>query len=252
MNIDSLIGSVMKGFDMTVVTDDDGKGGKTEKQVIIRKGNGTANSCSYSFNFDSLEKHMKEIRTDEDGTNTIIITTPDDKDGKGEKKVIIKKGSNGYMYNSDGEEIDIKHFEGDGEGKTSTIIITGPDEKNGKKVIVRSTVTVVDDADKKEGKRKERKKDGSSGSTQKMETADELKFYPNPSDGKFNVEYELKSKETAVLTIMDASGKELFRDEIKGGGKYSKQIDLGGKGKGVFVLNLVQGNKSISRKIVIE
>jgi hypothetical protein len=118
------------------------------------------------------------------------------------------------------------------------------DGKNGKKVIVKSSVIVIDDADSKKDGRKEKSKD--------KESAEDLKFYPNPSDGKFTVEYDLKSKETAVLTITDASGKQLFKDEIRGGGKYVKQIDLGGKGKGVFILNLQQGRKSISRKIVIE
>ena len=84
------------------------------------------------------------------------------------------------------------------------------------------------------------------------ETKDDLKFYPNPSDGKFTIEYDVKDKEPAVITVLDENSKQLFKDEIKGGGKYSKQVDLGGKGKGVFILNLTQGKKSISKKIIIE
>jgi hypothetical protein len=253
MNVDSLISSAMSGFNMTVITDDEeGKDGKKEKKVIIKKGNGSSSSYSYSFNLDSLEQNLKQLeiemeKFEKDGNKTIIITTPDNKDGKkGENKIIIKKGSSGYIYNSDGEEIDIQQFEGDGDGKSSTIIITSPDEKDGKKVIVRSSVVVIDDKDKSK-KKKRKEKEGSS-----HETADDLKFYPNPSDGKFTVEYDLKTKEPATLTILDANGKLLFEEEIKGGGKYTKQIDLGGKGKGVFILNLKQGKKSISRKIVIE
>jgi hypothetical protein len=239
VNIDSLIGSVMNGFNMTVTTDgDDGKG---EKKIIIKKGNGKEENIN-----------IQKFGDDEDGSNTIIITTPDDKGDKKDRQVIIKKekgSGNSYSYSMDSDDGDVSMDFSDGDekgSKNNVIVITTKDKdgKNGKKVIVKSSVIVIDDADSKKDGRKEKSKD--------KESAEDLKFYPNPSDGKFTVEYDLKSKETAVLTITDASGKQLFKDEIRGGGKYVKQIDLGGKGKGVFILNLQQGRKSISRKIVIE
>jgi hypothetical protein len=240
LNIDSLVGEVMNGFNMTVITDDD-KDGKGEKKVVIRQGSGKEEDV-----------RIQKFGDDEDGNNTFIITTPDDKGGKKEEKVIIKKekGSNGsYSYTIDSDEgnVNMDLSNGDGkDGSNSVIVITANDKdgKNGKKVIVRSSVIVIDDNDKPDGKKKEVKEE--------RESAGDLKFFPNPSDGRFTVEYDLKSKETAVLTITDANGKQLFRDEIRGGGKYSKQIDLGSSGKGVFILNLQQGKKSISRKIVIE
>jgi len=142
--------------------------------------------------------------------------------------------------------MNIQEFENDGDGeKNSTIIITSPSDKDGKKVVVKTSVIVIDDGDKTSMKKRSHEKNGG-------EEKDDLKFYPNPSDGKFTIEYDVKDKEVAVITVLDGNGKQVFKDEVKGGVKYSKQVDLGGSGKGVFILNLTQGKKSISKKIIIE
>lgn len=228
--------------------------GKDNGKKIVKEEESKSMSQSFSFDVDSLMKTIKmEINIDslvnsiKSGMNFTIVT--DDKDEKkgGEKKIIIKKqGANGYSFSTDSLNMNIEEFENDGAGgKNSTIIITSPGDKDGKKVMVKTSVIVIDDNDKGNGRKEKHNKNDN-------ETKDDLKFYPNPSDGKFNIEYELKDKETAVITVLDANGKQLFKDEIKGGGKYSKSVDLGGKGKGVFILNLTQGKKSISKKIIIE
>ena len=222
------------------------KGDQKEQTITMNK--------SFSFDVDSLMKTMKiEMNIDSlvnsvmNGFDFTIVT--DDKDGKndGEKKVIIKKsGKNVFSFSTDSLDMNFEQFDTDGDGgKNSTIIITSPGDKDGKKVVVKTSVIVIDDTDKSTQKKRSHGKND-------QESKDDLKFYPNPSDGKFTIEYDLKDKETALITVLDANGKQLFKDEIKGGGKYSKTVDLGGKGKGVFILNLTQGKKSISKKIIIE
>lgn len=215
-------------------------------------------SKTFSFDIDSLMKSCKiEINIDSvmkevaNGFNFTVITDDDSKDGdKNMKKVIVKKsGASSYSFSTDSSNVVNISEDNDGDGKTSTIIITTPGDKDGKKVIVKSSVIVIDDKNKSDKKNKKEKKvirveDGDK---------DELKFFPNPSDdGKFTIEYELKGKEPATLTITDANGKQLYKEVIKSEGKYSRQIDLGNKGKGVFILNLQQGKKSISQKLIIE
>ena len=194
LNIDSLVNAIDKGFDFTMITDDDKDKKNGEKKVIIKKSGSNSTSYSYSFDTDSLDADVKIMN-----------------DGTGEK--------------------------------SSTIIITTPGDKDGKKVIVRSSVIVIDDNDKPHEKKKMKKEE---------ESDNDLKFYPNPSDGKFTIEYDIKDKAPALISVTDMNGKILFKDEVKGGGRYTKQLDLGNSGKGTFILNLQQGKRSISKKIVIQ
>jgi hypothetical protein len=210
---------------------------------------------TFAFDFDSLSKICKiELNIDSlmnainQGFDFTVITDNDKNAKHGEKKVIIKKsGSNSssysYSFDTDSLDADVKIMnDGDGE-KNSTIIITSPGDKDGKKVIVRSSVIVIDDNNKPHEKKKIRKEE---------ESDNDLRFYPNPSDGKFTIEYDIKDKAPAMISITDMNGKILFKDEVKGGGKYTKQLDLGNNGKGTFILNLQQGKRSISKKIVIQ
>src|ERR1051326_3025233 len=88
LNIDSLVNAIDKGFDLTMITDDDKDKKNGEKKVIIKKSGSNSTSYSYSFDTDSLDADVKIMN---DGTgekrSTIIITTPGDKEGK---KVIVR------------------------------------------------------------------------------------------------------------------------------------------------------------------
>ena len=221
---------------------EDKKTGKEENEERI-----TMNK-NFTFDIDSMMKTFKiELNIDSmmnsigNGFN-FKIETDDDHNGK-EKTILLKRtGTNMYSFSTDSASVDINITNDEkGDGKNSTIIITTDDGDKNKKVIVKTSVVTVEEK-RSTGKKMNRKEDDDT----------EVKFYPNPSDGKFTIEYELKSKEPAVITITDVNGKQLFKDMIKGGGKYSKQVDLGNNGKGIFILNLQQGKKSISKKIVIE
>ena len=116
---------------------------ETGNQKDENNSNSIAMTKSFSFDVDSLMKSIRmEINIDslmnsiKNGFDFTIVTDDDEKgkDGKNEKKVIIKKsGKNGFSFSTDSMNMNIEQFDTDGEGgKNSTIIITSPGDKDGK------------------------------------------------------------------------------------------------------------------------
>ena len=83
-------------------------------------------------------------------------------------------------------------------------------------------------------------------------TLDEFNFYPNPSDGEFNLQFKGKGKPTEVR-ITDINGKEIYREELQGfSGSYDKEINLSDAPKGIYLLQVIQGARATNKKIIIE
>jgi len=82
---------------------------------------------------------------------------------------------------------------------------------------------------------------------------DDVAFYPNPNDGHFQLKFNLSDGGDAAIRIMNSNGKEIYRELVKGStGQYNKQIDISGMGKGIFYLQVVQGERYATRKILIQ
>lgn len=80
----------------------------------------------------------------------------------------------------------------------------------------------------------------------------ELKFYPNPNDGRFTLEADPVKKGNVTLQITDISGRVVLNRQLSGEGLIREEIDISESGAGIYFLTLEQGKKSISKKIVIE
>jgi len=155
-----------------------------------------------------------------------------------EKKVMIIKDKE--IYN------DVDDIEAllESLGIDIDIDITDKDGKTKKRVIVKKIVKIEDmDEDftneRKKGPNKELK-------------VENLRFYPNPNDGKFTLDFEGINNGTIEITVTDMNGKVLFSDIVRGKEKYSKEIDISSESKGVYFLNLRQGKKAVTKKLVVE
>lgn len=81
---------------------------------------------------------------------------------------------------------------------------------------------------------------------------DALQYYPNPSNGRFNFKFSITEPCKTVITIFNANGQEVYYEVINNyAGDYSRSIDLSANGKGIYFLNIEQGNKTINEKLVI-
>ena len=188
------------------------------------------------FHFEvDMDKLMQDldldIRSGDDGKNVII------RNGKG-KTIIIK--------NDDAD--DMESLKEDPKAKTNTqsksIIIRDEKGKDRKKVIVSTSVTVIDLDQKKED-------DVYESVKKKRGEEPGFSFYPNPSDGTFTLDLELKNNDPALVSITDLNGTEIYHETVKGDGRVSKVINLKDR-KGTFIVVIKQNKRTTSKKIIIE
>ncbi|MCF8365965.1 MAG: T9SS type A sorting domain-containing protein, partial [Bacteroidales bacterium] len=80
-----------------------------------------------------------------------------------------------------------------------------------------------------------------------------MKFSPNPSNGKFNLSFTLKEKKKITINIYDINGNVVYTETLKDfQGEYSKEIDISNQESGTFFLQIVQGLYDIIKKIIIQ
>ncbi|HXH18213.1 MAG TPA: PDZ domain-containing protein [Chitinophagales bacterium] len=80
-----------------------------------------------------------------------------------------------------------------------------------------------------------------------------LFFSPNPNSGKFHLSFELPEKGKTTVKIFDVSNKEIYTEPLgKFSGKYDKQIDISENARGIYFLQIVQDNKVLNKKIIIQ
>ena len=82
---------------------------------------------------------------------------------------------------------------------------------------------------------------------------DDLKFSPNPNNGKFNLSFSLKSHEDVQVSIFNLEGKSVYEESLKNfTGKYSRDMDLSAQPKGGYYVKIAQKGKASMKKMVID
>lgn len=88
------------------------------------------------------------------------------------------------------------------------------------------------------------------------ETPDEeLTVYPNPSNGNITVDYNLDKDELVTLSLYDMKGQLLSNvidNERQHSGKHSQTLLLPELASGIYILKMTQGEKQISRQLIVE
>jgi hypothetical protein len=80
---------------------------------------------------------------------------------------------------------------------------------------------------------------------------EDFTVFPNPTDGKFHVEFSADPVPT-VVSIYNTAGKEIFRDmQDAFSGHYSREIDLSDQSLGPLVLSVEQDGKVFTEKIIV-
>ena len=82
---------------------------------------------------------------------------------------------------------------------------------------------------------------------------EDLTFFPNPApNGQFKVRFNLPEEGELSIKVSNPEGKEVFsRYFERFGGTYSERIDLSDQKDGIYLLEIAQDKKRITRKIVI-
>lgn len=79
-----------------------------------------------------------------------------------------------------------------------------------------------------------------------------LRIYPNPSQGKFNVEFFVENSTEVKLKIFDIRGRSLMNKTYDVFGNFSQELNLNNLSTGVNLMELNDGTNNFTKKIIIE
>lgn len=80
-----------------------------------------------------------------------------------------------------------------------------------------------------------------------------FKLYPNPSNGDFHLSFETVDYEKAFIKISDVTGRTVFTREYRDvGNVFAENIVVNNISSGIYLLQISNGNKMSTRKLVIE
>jgi hypothetical protein len=96
--------------------------------------------------------------------------------------------------------------------------------------------------------------DVSAVATKQTQTiTNSLLVYPNPSTGIFTVKYNNKGKFAASITIRNIMGQIVYRTSSKDYfNSLQENINITGKTKGIYMVEILSGDKKITSKILIQ
>lgn len=81
---------------------------------------------------------------------------------------------------------------------------------------------------------------------------EELKFFPNPTDGNFRMSFFLPQRGQTAIYIYDVEGKEVVRKDLGNfQGNWDNNIDLSHLNSGTYILNITQNNLRLAEKIIV-
>lgn len=80
---------------------------------------------------------------------------------------------------------------------------------------------------------------------------EEISFFPNPGVGVINLSFSTSDKSDVSVVVFDASGNKVYTEEKKDfAGEYKNIIDISTQPNGTYYLQIMQGEKSYSKKMV--
>ncbi|MCB9190546.1 MAG: PDZ domain-containing protein [Flavobacteriales bacterium] len=78
-----------------------------------------------------------------------------------------------------------------------------------------------------------------------------IEFAPNPSDGQFNLAFDLPKKQNTRVMVFNQTGQKVYEELLNNfDGSYRNQIDISAQPSGVYFLIIAQQDKQFTRKIV--
>lgn len=84
-------------------------------------------------------------------------------------------------------------------------------------------------------------------------TFSDFKMYPNPTEGAFTISYNSTSTEPLKINVYDGNGKTIDTENITDPDtSVNKTVSLSAFGPGIYFVQLIQGNQTEIKKIIIK
>lgn len=80
----------------------------------------------------------------------------------------------------------------------------------------------------------------------------DLRVYPNPNKGNFNIEFNSESDKDIQVNVFDLSGREITTQTYKATGIFKQNINLNNAQSGIYLVTITDGTKKAVKRIVIE
>jgi hypothetical protein len=82
---------------------------------------------------------------------------------------------------------------------------------------------------------------------------DNLKVYPNPSNGTLNIDFNVEKANNVKIVLSSISGQVIYQENINTlNGVYKNNIDLNNQAKGVYVLSIISDKGKTNKKVVLQ
>ncbi len=211
-----------------------------------------ANPDLIRHNNNGYEKCIIKKRMGGEGADVDIEEIMENIEIEGDKdvRVIIKKRMDGADVDIEKiiEEIEVE-IEGDEKARRVMIFQDENGQITKKEMNLNVWIKDVEEVDVDKIENASLKKAASENSL----TVESLQFYPNPSDGRFDLSFNLPAKGETTVRVVDMAGKEVFQDKVGNfSGTYEKQIDISNNAKGIYFLQVEQGEQVMMKKIVVQ
>ena len=82
---------------------------------------------------------------------------------------------------------------------------------------------------------------------------DDFSYYPNPSNGRFNIRFNVQNETPLQVKIYNLSGREIYGESYDSfSGSFKSEIDVSRHDNGIYLLEISMGNKVLNKKLIIE
>ena len=83
-------------------------------------------------------------------------------------------------------------------------------------------------------------------------TLQNFAVYPNPNNGNFNVQFTSNSTNEVKVYVYDMRGRLILENSYANNALFNENIQLNNAQAGVYLLSVVDGDKKVAKKIVVE
>lgn len=185
--------------------------------------------------------------------------------GKEGKRVIVKTRNGDETINEvrntkRGKELDAEiekalmeaGVDPNEKGTSRLIVINNDKVEDGKKGEKKITKIVIVKTGINDATATDLKKAGIAEPKERL-VLESMNCTPNPSNGKFSLKFSSQDKTSADITVKDINGKIVYTETLKPvDGIYEKEITLGDDAEGIYFVTVMQGQKAITKKLVVE